>query len=258
MCLIVPRPDPDDPDPDAERYDDDGFLIEEEKYVKDAVEEFQNRMCCGVLKVTRVEHDDGTPFNAGKTGYDLIRIQLDNIPLVLEAREFYEWKTGDRPNADGPVKKCKGDPATRRPRKRDIIKQYQIPPEPMAGLIKRIDDSLSEYVDLLAWRVQCVNAHLDNLHESGAAKRKEDGFEVPDAAIYAGPDQPGDNTEIPNIIPSAEPKPDEDKKNDPEVEVITSGMNGDDYSPEPEGGTKTAPDAGNQPSALPDGTPAVL
>lgn len=258
--IMVPRPDPDDPDPDAEQYDDDGFLIEEEKYVKEAVEQFQNRMCCGVNKVTRVENDDGSPFNAGKTGYDLVRVELDKLPLVLEARAFYEWKTGDQGAGKERVKKCKGDPACRRPQKRDILKQYQIPPEPMAGLIKRIDDSLTEYVDLLAWRVQCVNAHLDNLHNNGTAKRVVDGYEVPEEALYAGPDKPGDNFAIPNIIPSAAEDPAEEKatpqKTESSPEVISVG---DDYASELEGGTKTGPDAGgDQPTKLSDGTPAVL
>lgn len=244
--LIVPRPDPDDPDPDAEEYDDEGNLIEVDKNVQLKVEQFRNRMCCTVTKVTRMSYMNNNiavPINLGKSGYDLIRIELEKIPLVLEAVELFEWKTGKRMDKDTKmvkfVKKCDGDPKTRTPKKRDIVEQYQIPPEPMAGLIKRIDDSLQEYMDLLAWRLQCVNAHLDNMHNNGTAKRVIEDFQLPKEAEYTGnPDNPGDNVAVPNIIPPLDPPDDGDtpEQKDADVDVVVDN-NG--YEPEVEGGTKT-------------------
>lgn len=234
----------------------------------------ENDMSCQVMKVTKME------TNAGKSGYDLVRIEFDKLPKVLDVVERVRWKTGKDPmdpDATYIGEKCMGKPMLRPPKKRDGIELYQTPPEDMVDMLARIQKATFGYVDLLAWRVQCVNAKLDLLHKAGIAKRVdpclasyqvESGLkEFPAAAEY-NPQNPwtpefetgqlpeAATSVLPYIIPEAGKNEEAGGEKMEQKEDATPN----EYDEEQEGGPKTKwPDDDQTPkSAEQETIPAVL
>lgn len=195
---------------------------------------------------------------------------MDKEPTVLDVATRVRWKTGIDP-ADPTAKfvgRCIGQPKLRPPKKRDGIETYTPPPEPFTDMIKNFKKKTNGYVDLLAWRVQCVNAKLDLLHDNGTCKRVDSWIyaatgnkDFPTAAVYdiknpwaaeTDLDQDPvipiqDRTNLPYIIEEEPGKADEleEKQQDPDLP--------DEYAEEQEGGPKTTPDGAGDASI-----PAVL